>query len=136
MIKVCCALIHELYQGDIRLWVAQKDQFSHLAGLWEFPGGKIEPGESNTDAIIREIKEELNIAIIVESELEPVIHDYGTHCIKLFPLICHLANPLSMPFANEHQALALLTKQTLSKIPWAPADKPVLKNYLALTSQL
>lgn len=129
IIDVCCAIIEEKEWNCTRVWCARKGNGSHLAGLWEFPGGKIEPGESASQAIIREIREEMGVDVHVTDTLTPVIHDYGTHCIKLIPLICRIVNH-AMPRPHDHEAIALMKTGSLRKLEWAPADLPVLEEYL------
>lgn len=128
-IHVCCALIEDSSESIPMLWAAQKPGDSHLAGLWEFPGGKIEPGESGEQAIIREIREELGIDIAISGKLPPVDHDYATHCIRLFPFICRITTSLELPKPVEHTALALLTLPRFEEIRLAPADIPVFLAY-------
>ncbi len=133
MIDVCCALleIHTEIGGTITM-AARKGSNSHLAGLWEFPGGKLEPGECAEEAIIREIREELGCEISELIPLPPHEHDYGTHAIRLFPFICKLAPNSPFPACREHAALALLSPQHLATLPWAPADRPILDDYLGI----
>jgi 8-oxo-dGTP diphosphatase len=79
MIEVVCAVIEDKEKGIL---ACQRPAGKHLAGLWEFPGGKVEEKESPALALIREIREELEVEISVLSELEPVEwqypHDWGT----------------------------------------------------------
>ena len=128
-IPVCCALIEDVSGNSPLLWAAQKAENSHLAGLWEFPGGKIEEGESGEQAIIREIKEELGIDILITGNLTPIVHDYETHRIRLIPFICRQKNRDTMPRPLEHAALALLTLRRFEEIQLAPADIPVFESY-------
>ncbi|GAB5559142.1 MAG: hypothetical protein SynsKO_07890 [Synoicihabitans sp.] len=101
----------------------------HLAGQWEFPGGKIEPGESPTAAIHREIAEELGCKLIITASLDPVIHAYPNAVIALHPFIASLAPESPAPEAREHLALKWLTRDALAKATLAPADVPVLVSY-------
>jgi len=87
MIEVCCAIIVE---GD-KILATRRSHGMHLAGFWEFPGGKIEPGETAEACIIREIREELNIEIKVENRLLPVEHHYPEKSIRLMPFMCSTA---------------------------------------------
>lgn len=131
MIDVCCALIEiSTPQGGLLTMAARKGLHSHLTGLWEFPGGKLEPGESARDAVIREIREELDCEIEELRALPPYEHDYGTHAIRLIPFICRPSGN-SFPSCREHAALAFLSPQRLASLPWAPADRSILNDYLA-----
>ncbi|NCB07619.1 MAG: NUDIX domain-containing protein [Bacteroidia bacterium] len=84
MIKVTCALI---VSGD-KILVAQRGPESSHPFLWEFPGGKIKPGETPEACIRREIAEELDIEIEIITGLLPVQYDYGTKLIELIPFLC------------------------------------------------
>ncbi len=133
MINVCCALI-ELHtnEGGTLILAARKNNDSHLAGLWEFPGGKLEAGESAEVAIVREIREELGCEIHTLIPLPPHEHDYGTHAIRLIPFICNLSDNSSFPTYREHAALAFLSSRNLEKLNWAPADLPIMRKYLGV----
>lgn len=131
-LDVCCALIEDGAGNTPLLWTAQKPGSSHLAGLWEFPGGKIEQGETGEQAIIREVGEELGITITVLAQLPPVVHDYGTHCIRLIPFICRPNHPYILPRPLEHTALALLSLDRFDELRLAPADIPIFLAYKAM----
>jgi len=125
-IPVCCALIED--QG--RVLIAQRPFDKHLAGEWEFPGGKIEVGEDPETALRREIREELGCELGALRALPPVEHDYGSTRIRLFPFVATLAAGSPAPRAIEHVALQWLTRAEISLTPLAPADIPVLGSYL------
>jgi 8-oxo-dGTP diphosphatase len=127
---VVCALI--MREG--RVLVARRPQGKRLAGYWEFPGGKIEQGETAEVALIREIREELSCEI---EKLHPgpaVLYRYEWGEILLHPFICslHLASP--EPVALEHTEMTWRLPQELSHIELAPADLPVLAWLLKLPS--
>ena len=125
-IPVCCALIE--HEG--RVLIAQRPFDKHLAGQWEFPGGKVEADESPEDALHREIEEELGCRLTDLRPLPPVEHDYGKTRIRLHPFVARLAPHSSFPRAIEHIALSWLDRAELSTAELAPADIPVLKSYL------
>jgi 8-oxo-dGTP diphosphatase len=125
-IPVCCALI----ENNEKVLVAQRPPGKHLAGQWEFPGGKIEPHESPTEALHREIKEELGCTLTITAALPPVIHAYPEATIQLHPFIAELSPDSSPPHAYEHVALKWLNRTELTKATLAPADIPVLDSYL------
>lgn len=125
-IPVCCALI----EIDGKVLVAQRPLGKHLAGQWEFPGGKIEPHESPTAAVHREIKEELGCTLTITASLPPVTHAYPEATIQLHPFIAKLSPDSSPPHAYEHVALKWLNRTELAKATLAPADNPVLDSYL------
>lgn len=97
---------------------------------WEFPGGKIEAGESEIDCIKREIFEELNIHIKINERLTPVIHEYPNFKIELIPFTAeYLEGELKL---REHSDFVIVNKKELINLDWAEADLPILKEYLLL----
>lgn len=97
---------------------------------WEFPGGKIENGESETACILREIKEEINIEITIMQKLTPVIYDYGTFKINLIPYLAqYISGEIKLA---EHAAYKLLEKKELINLDWAAADVPIVEEFLRL----
>lgn len=92
---------------------------------WEFPGGKIEYGESLDQAIEREIKEELLCDVKFISEFNDNTHEYEDFIINLITVKCELID--GIPTANEHSKLIWLKKENLCSLKWAPADIPAVK---------
>lgn len=92
--EVALALVH---QGE-RWLVARRRADAHLGGLWEFPGGKCEPGESARAAAVRELLEECGVQAVAERELPPVTCEYAERIVHLKPVICRWE-------AGEPQAL-------------------------------
>ena len=84
VLVVACALV----DTDGRILIAQRPEGKNLAGLWEFPGGKVKEGESVEECIRREIREELGLQVEVERLLPSVRHSYGSYPIVLIPLVC------------------------------------------------
>lgn len=128
-VPVCCALIED--QG--RVLIAQRPLDKHLAGEWEFPGGKIEANETPEAALRREIEEELGCHLGQVRPLPPVEYDYGSTRICLFPFVADLAPASPPPQAIEHVAIQWLTREEISTAKLAPADIPVLESYLNLS---
>ena len=124
-IPVVCALI----ERDDRLLLAQRPAHKHLPLKWEFPGGKVEPGEAPATAIIREIHEELGCEVVISRALPGFIHDYQTVVIEMLPFICTLAPGTSAPHPHEHVALAWVKPVELSNYDLAAADLPVIALY-------
>ena len=115
-----------LVDRDGRVLLAQRPEGKPMAGLWEFPGGKVEPGETPEHALIRELEEELGINTW-ESCLAPLT--FASHSYDDF----HLLMPLfacrkwdGIPQSRERQALKWVAANELSRFPMPPADKPLL----------
>ena len=115
-----------LIDKDGRVLLAQRPEGKSLAGLWEFPGGKVEPGERPEAALMRELKEELDIDV-KESCLAPFV--FASHAYDSF----HLLMPLylcrrweGVVAAREHDALAWVKPNKLSDYPMPPADEPLV----------
>lgn len=115
-----------LVDADRRVLIAQRPEGKSLAGLWEFPGGKLEEGETPEQALIRELEEELGIST-KSACLAPV--SFASHSYETF----HLLMPLYVcrkwqgtPVAREHAALKWVRPQALRDYPMPPADEPLM----------
>ena len=125
IIPVVCAIIE---QDGLVLCALRSEQMS-LPGKWEFPGGKLELNELPEDALIREIKEELNVSIEITDSMP--ISDYSyvpEKVIRLIPFRCNIQNN-EIPVAAEHAELRWVKKEDLLNLNWAEADVPIVKNY-------
>jgi len=122
LLVVACALV----DTDRRVLIAQRPEGKHMAGMWEFPGGKLEPGETPEAALIRELREELAVET-KEACLAPLSfasHSYE-HMHLLMPLyVCRRWQ--GMPVAREHKALKWVRPQALRDYPMPPADEPLI----------
>jgi 8-oxo-dGTP diphosphatase len=99
-----------------------------LGKFWEFPGGKIEQGESIGDAIVREIKEELDCTIEFVDVFHDNTHEYENIIVNLITAQCKLVD--GTPKASEHEKLLWLSKDYLESLTWAPADIPTIEKLL------
>lgn len=104
---------------------AQRGSAGALGGLWEFPGGKIEAGESPRDALEREITEELGCQVDVGDEVTTTTHEYDFGIVTLTTFYCALLD--GEPQLTEHQAVAWLPPSELLSLDWAPADIPAVE---------
>lgn len=128
LLVVACALV----DADGRVLIAQRPQGKQLAGLWEFPGGKLEHGESPEDALVRELREELGIETKVAC-LAPLT--FASHAYESF----HLLMPLFVcrrfegtPVALEHQAIKWVKPVKLRDYPMPAADLPLIAHLVDL----
>lgn len=105
---------------DGKIFATQRG-YGEWKGWWEFPGGKIEPGECPKEALVREIREELDAEIEVGELLKTVEWDYPDFHLKMHCFICSLVS--ESVHLNEHEAAAWLTRETLRSVKWLPADE-------------
>lgn len=124
-IHVSCAII----EHNGQTLAAQRSATQSLPLKWEFPGGKIEPGETPRQCLERELMEELGITVHVGPALTPVTHHYPAFSITLYPFICVLKQETIHP--REHAAIAWLKPDKLPNLDWAEADGPILAEYLS-----
>ena len=99
--------------------------YGDFAGGWEFPGGKVEPGETPEQAIVREIQEELETTVAVDGFLTTVDYDYPTFHLTMHCYVCHVSE--GRLYLLEHSAAKWLTLETLDTVDWLPADVDVVK---------
>ncbi len=121
-VPVVCAII----MRDERIMLAQRPLDKKLGGLWEFPGGKVEPGESAEAALHRELQEELGCTVHITQTLAPFVHTYDWGSIELIPFICELTSDSPEPHPHEHTALVWVEHSLLQSYNLAPADVPLL----------
>ncbi|KNH17085.1 DNA mismatch repair protein MutT [Arthrobacter sp. ZBG10] len=128
------ALVDSLAE-PARLLVARRSAPEQLAGLWEFPGGKVEPGESPDDALVRELAEELGIAARLGAEL-PAPEATGWPLNAKASMRVWLAEivtgePEPLEDHNELRWLPLADPEAILALPWIPADFPIVRALLA-----
>lgn len=124
-VKVVGAII-ENENKEILCALRSKDM--SLGKFWEFPGGKIEQGESIGEAIVREIREELGCTIEFIDVFYDNNHEYENVIVNLITVTCKLI--AGIPEANEHAKLLWLPKDYLESLTWAPADIPTIEKLL------
>ncbi|MGB5946858.1 (deoxy)nucleoside triphosphate pyrophosphohydrolase [Paenisporosarcina sp.] len=120
-INVVAAVIHNEHK---EILCALRSPAMALPNLWEFPGGKIEKGESHEIALIREIQEELNIEIEVGENVEDTYFEYENFTIQLTSYFASIKSGEMK--ATEHAELRWVTSDKLIDLKWAPADIPAV----------
>ena len=120
-IEVVAAIIHD---SEGRIFATQRGYGDYKDG-WEFPGGKMEPGESPEEALRREIWEELETRIVVEQLVQTVEWDYPKFHLKMHCFWCSIES--GSLILKEHEAARWLSKEQLDSVDWLPADKEVVR---------
>jgi 8-oxo-dGTP diphosphatase len=125
MIDVTCAIII----SNNKILCVQRSAIMSMPSKWEFPGGKLEEGESEEECLLREIREELGLVVQITSRLRENIHEYHENLrIRLIPFICKITSgELSL---KEHSQSKWLEKPDLLVLDWAEADLPVVIEYM------
>ena len=105
-------------------YFATQRGYGEFEGMWEFPGGKIEPGESSEDALKREIQEELGVDIIIEDLICTTEYDYPSFHLTMHCYLCRVeAGEIEL---REHKSARWLRPEELGSVDWLPADKDVI----------
>jgi 8-oxo-dGTP diphosphatase len=120
-IEVVAAIIHD---AAGRIFATQRG-YGDFKDYWEFPGGKMEPGETAEEALKREIWEELETRIVVERFVKTIEWDYPQFHLTLHCYFCHVeSGHLEL---KEHEAAKWLRKEELESVNWLPADRDLVK---------
>ncbi len=128
--KLLLVVAAALVDTDNRVLLAQRPEGRRMAGLWEFPGGKVKPGETPETALIRELREELGIDVQAPclAPLTFASHDYGDFHLLMPLYVCRKWRGLVQPL--EGQKLAWVEKRRLREFPMPPADTPLVAHLL------
>ncbi|MBR6626676.1 MAG: (deoxy)nucleoside triphosphate pyrophosphohydrolase [Lachnospiraceae bacterium] len=119
-IRVVAAIIKAINEKGEPIIFATQRGYGDFKGGWEFPGGKIEEGETPQEALVREIREELETEIIVGELIDTIEYDYPTFHLSMD---CFWAEIVSGDLVlKEHEAAKWLTKEELDSVEWLPAD--------------
>lgn len=125
MIDVTCAVIRN-EEDDVL--VVQRGGNTDHPFRWEFPGGKLMKDETEEECVIREVKEELSMDIVICKRLSDVVHDYGIKKIRLIPFICDTLDDI--PFLSEHIAYKWMNANELLAVDFSEADVFVAEQYV------
>lgn len=112
-------VVAAIIERDNKILATQRGYGDHKDG-WEFPGGKIELGETPEQAIVREIKEELDMTIKVERHVVNVAYDYPTFHLEMGCFLCRIKD--GTPHLLEHEAATWLRPEEIDSVDWLPAD--------------
>jgi len=127
-IHVACVILED---SEGQIFVAKRPEGKALAGGWEFPGGKIEAGESHTAALKREVREELEIEIEVGAPLPASSYDYAFGTVVLYPYRASILSGIINLI--EHPEGRWLARKDLPNLHWVPADIPIMRALLTQT---
>jgi 8-oxo-dGTP diphosphatase len=125
MINVTCAIIRN---EENEILVVQRGEKSDHPFKWEFPGGKLKGKETEEECILREIREELSMDIVICRRMDDTEYDYGIKQIRLIPFVCDTLDEL--PFLSEHLAYKWIDPTDLKNVDFSEADVIVADNYL------
>ena len=125
-IRVVAAVIKATNEkGDPMIFATQRG-YGDFKGGWEFPGGKIEAGETPQEALVREIREELETEIAVGELIDTIEYDYPTFHLSMDCFWCEIVSGNLV--LKEHENAKWLTKEQLQDVEWLPADVKLIEN--------
>lgn len=122
---VAAALVHE---G--RVLAQQRAYPPELAGRWELPGGRVDPGEDAREALVRECREELAVEVVPGEQLGPDVPLAGGYVLRVH--VARLAQPMATPIPVEHAALRWVDITDLAELDWLDADRAILPDLKVL----
>lgn len=124
-LHVACAII---IRNEMIL-AAQRSESMTLPLKWEFPGGKIEPGEEPAGCLERELREELGITVTIDRPLPAATHSYDDFTVTLYPFVCRMdGGDITL---HEHKAISWMEPLRMPELDWAEADLPIIGAFLA-----
>jgi len=118
--------------NDGKVFAARRKPGIHLAGFWEFPGGKLEEGETPEQCLARELQEEFTITTRVGAFVGESVFDYGTKVVRLMAYqVKHISGDFKL---IDHDEMRWLAFDELDNVEWAPADIPLVEQYKKVIS--
>ena len=123
-------MVGAIFIADGKILAAQRGDGRNLAGYWEFPGGKIERGESGAQALAREVREELCVEIKVGDFVARSVYEYEFGIVTLDTYFCTIADGQIQ--LTEHHEIRWLNVNELFSVKWAPADIPIIEELVKL----
>ena len=123
-IKVVAAVIYDSFKNTKKIFATARG-YGEFKGKWEFPGGKVEPGEKAQQALVREIKEELDVQIKVEELIDTIEYDYPTFHLSMDCFWCSIVD--GKITLKEAESAKWLSKNDLYSVDWLPADKAMIE---------
>ncbi|MBT5890010.1 MAG: 8-oxo-dGTP diphosphatase MutT [Halieaceae bacterium] len=126
--KVVTVAVGILIDPQGRVLITRRAPQTHQGGLWEFPGGKVEPGETIVDALARELREELGVTVLISEPFMTLQHDYGDQCVCL--AVYRVTSWRGEPSGMEGQPLAWQQPKNLTDWPFPAANQPILTRLL------
>jgi len=121
-----------IFDADRRVLIAQRPEGKHMAGWWEFPGGKVANGESDADALVRELREELGVEARAHREITTMSHEYPDRIVEL--VLWHASIASGEPRGLDGQQLQWVGCQFLGNVGLLPADLPLIPALQAVSS--
>ncbi len=122
-LRVACAIIEQ----NGKVLAAQRSEHMSLPLKWEFPGGKIDEGETASECLKREVREELGIEVMIHEPFPEVTYSYPTFSVTLYPSRCTIVSGEIV--LHEHKAIVWLAPEELHGLDWADADWPIINYY-------
>ena len=120
MLEVTAAIIRQ----NGRILICQRPANKNCGLLWEFPGGKIEAGETGEQCVVRECQEELGVTLCVERELTDTVYEYPDRTVHLRFYLCKIV--AGVPERKEHNAIEWIAPKDINKYDFCPADSKML----------
>ncbi|NBK93144.1 (deoxy)nucleoside triphosphate pyrophosphohydrolase [bacterium 1XD21-13] len=123
-VRVAAAVFCDSFAEKKKIFATARG-YGEFQGQWEFPGGKLEAGETSKQALIREIREELAVEIVIGEPIGTIEYDYPAFHLSMDCFWCEILS--GIPCLKEAQAARWLTREELYEVPWLPADISLIR---------